>query len=139
MAAFVKFNDFVEEVLKGTHDFSSDTFKMMLSNVAPNASTAALKADVTEIASGSGYAAGGFAITLALSRSAGTAKVTATDKVLTASGGAIATWRYAILYNDTAPGDNLVGYSDFGAAINQADGESFTFDFDATNGLFTLS
>lgn len=138
MAAFTKFNDFVEEVLKGSHNFNADTFKALLSNVAPAASNT-VKADLTEISTGSGYVAGGPSLTVTLSRTSGTAKVVVADKIITASGGSIGPFRYVSIYNDTAAGDPLVGFSDKGSSITLTDGESYTIDFDAAAGLFTFA
>ena len=62
-------------------------------------------------------------------------------RVVTASGGAIADLRYAVLYNDTptAPADPLIGFWDYGATVSLASGETFTVDFSAANGVLTLA
>ena len=54
MAAFQKFNSFVEAVAEKKHDLGSDTLKVMLSNSAP-AATNSIKSDIAEIASGNGH------------------------------------------------------------------------------------
>jgi hypothetical protein len=51
MAAFNKFNAFVEHFAEKVHDLSADTLKILLTNTAP-AATNSLKADLTEIAAG---------------------------------------------------------------------------------------
>jgi len=43
------------------------------------------------------------------------------------------------LYNDTATNKELIGWWDYGSAITLASGETFTVDFDATNGVLTLA
>lgn len=141
MAAYVKFQDFVEQLVKAKHDFSAHTFKVMLSNTAPNASTHTGKSDITEISAGNGYSAGGATSSMSVSESGGTVKVTAADVTFTASGGTIGPFRYVIIYNDsaTSPADALVAYYDYGSSITLNDGESFTTDFDGTNGFFQLS
>jgi hypothetical protein len=48
MATYNKFNQFVDDLAKGVHNFASHTFKVMLTNTAPVA-TNAVKADITEI------------------------------------------------------------------------------------------
>ena len=63
MALYNKFNTFVADVNNKVHNFGSDTFKVILTNVAPVAANA-VKADITEIAGGNGYAAGGASLTL---------------------------------------------------------------------------
>jgi hypothetical protein len=137
MATYVKFNDYIEQLHKGVHDWSSHTFKAGLTNSAPNAATHDEYADITEISAGNGYSAGGMTLdSVTLSESSGTAKVVITDEVLTASGGSIGPFRYVVIYNDTSTGDKLVCYFDYGSSITLASGETFTIDFDATNGLF---
>ena len=83
--------------------------------------------------------AGGVDIDNDATRTTGTVTVTAADKIITASGGTIGPFRYAIMYNDTpaAPADPLIAWWDYGSSITLADGESFTLDFGAS--LFTLA
>lgn len=140
MAAYNKFNQFTKDLVDGVHDFDAHAFKVMLTNTAPVA-TNSVKLDLTEIAAGNGYTAGGTATTITTSTATGTAKATATDVVFTASGGSIGPFRYAVLYNDTptAPADPLISWWDHGSAVTLAAGESFTVDFDATNGVFTVA
>lgn len=123
------------------HNWSSHTFKYALANTAPAAANAVF-ADITEIPAGNGYTAGGMTCdSVTLTETSGTAKVTIADEVLTASGGSIGPFRYVILYNDspTVPADPLVAYWDYGSSITLANGESFTIDADATNGIWQLS
>ena len=142
MATFNKFNAFVEHVAEKIHDLGADTLKVMLTNVAP-AATNSVKADLTEIAAGNGYAAGGTqATTSSSAQSGGTYKLTLADVGVAAAGGAIASFRYALLYNDTPAGavvDPLIGWWDYGSSISPAAGETFTVDFDATNGVLTIA
>lgn len=143
MAAFNKFQSYVEELAKGTHQWHAHTFKERLLNSAPDAAADAVVADLpAEIASGNGYPAGGMTLdSVSLTRSGGTAKLTIADEVLTASGGTIGPFRYAVIYNDTptSPADPLVGWYDYGSSITLNDTESFTTDFDGTNGVWTLA
>lgn len=139
MAAFNKFNAFAEAICEKKHDFSTDTFKIMLTNVAPVA-TNGVKADLTEIAAGNGYTAGGTAVIVSSSSQTG-GTYTATlsgNTVFTASGGNIASFRYVVCYNDTATNDDLVGWWDYGSSISPADAETFTVNTDAVD-LVTLS
>jgi hypothetical protein len=140
MATYNKFNSFVEYQLISNLDWDADTFKVMLTNTAPVA-TNTVKADLTEISAGNGYTAGGTATTISVTRSGGTSKATGTDVVFTASGGSIGPFRYVVLYDDTptSPADPLVAWWDYGSAITLASGETFTVDFDATNGIFQLT
>ena|SRR3990167_1232764 len=142
MATMSKINDFLEQLCHAVHDLDgTHTLKVMLTNVAPVA-TNSVKLDLTEIAAGNGYTAGGTAIaTVTLSRASGTTKITLTDVVFTATGGTMATFQYAVVYNDTptTPADPLMCWYDYGSAIILLVGETFTVDFDATNGWSTFA
>jgi hypothetical protein len=141
-SAFNKFNSFTNELCKGTHNFSSHTFKVALTNTAPVATNSVLT-DITQIAAGGGYTAGaggGYTLdSVTLTTASGVAKVTIADEVITASGGSIASFRYAVVYNDTATNDPLIGWVDYGSSVSPATGETFTIDFDGTNGVFTVT
>lgn len=140
MATYNKIQDYVEQLNKGVHVWSSHTFKALLTNSAPVA-TNTIAANLTDISAGNGYSAGGATLdTVTLSETTGTAKVTVADEVITASGGTIGPFRYIAIYNDTAtsPADALICWFDYGSSITLADTETFTLDFDATNGLFQL-
>lgn len=140
-SAWNKFNDFSEQLIRGVHDWDAHTFRVALTNTAPVATNTVL-ADITQIAAGSGYTTGGTATTVTISETAGTTTVQGTEVVFTASG-AMATFRYAVLYNDTAtsPADALVSWFDYGSAISLTAGETFTVRFNnASPGtMFTLA
>ncbi len=141
MATFNKFNAFVENLAEKVHNLGSDTLKVALSNTAPAASNSVMS-DITQISAGNGYTSGGTAATISASaQSSGIYKLTLAAVVFTASGGSIGPLRYAVLYNDTptSPADPLIGYWDYGTSVTLADGETFTVDFDATNGVLTLT
>lgn len=142
MATYVKFNVLPKDILSAVHNFTSDSFKVVLTNTAPVAASNEVLADITQIADGGGYTAGGYALdNVALSVSAGVAKVVIDDETITAAGGAIGPFRYLVVYNDTptSPADPLCFYYDYGGALTLADGESLSTDFDGTNGVFTLA
>lgn len=139
MAGFNKFNQFTADLLGGVHNFSTHTFKVLLTNTAPVAGNK-VKGDLTEISAGNGYTAGGSASSITVSTASGTAKATPADVTFTASGGTIGPFRYAVLYNDTptSPADPLVGFYDYSSSITLADGESFLVDFDGSAGVLTV-
>lgn len=139
MATVTKFQDYVEQLNLAIHNWGSHTFKAALSNTAPNAGDDEF-ADITEIAAGNGYSAGGMTLdSVTLTETGGTAKVTIADEVLTASGGSIGPFRYIAVYNDTSTGDKLVYFYDYGSSITLLDGETLTLDFDPTAGAWTLA
>lgn len=139
MATPSKFNAFVLDVTNKVHNLGSDTLKVMLTNVAPVA-TNAVKADITEIAAGNGYAAGGTAATLVSNtQTSGVQKLILSNVTFTATPSSIATFRYAVLYNSTAASGNLIAWVDYGAAQTITSGNSFQVQFDATNGVLQLT
>lgn len=142
MAAFNKFQAFVEHLAEGVHNLQSHTLKVMLTNSAPVA-TNSVKTDLTEISAGNGYTAGGNTASMSTSvQSSGTYKLVLSDPATwTAAGGSIGPFRYAVLYNDspTSPADPLIGWWDYGSSITLAAGETFTVDFDATSGVLTIA
>lgn len=139
MAAFVKVNSFVEAVMKKKHNFGTDTLKVMLTNTAPSV-TNSVKADITEIAAGNGYPAGGLAITtVSAAQTSGIFKLVLADATFMASGGNFAAARWAVVYNDSAANKELISYFDYGAAFTLPDGEPLVIDFHDTNGFFTAA
>lgn len=131
MASFVKFQSFVEKLAEKAHNLGADSLKILLSVDAPSASLDAVKADLTsELGTGGGYTAGGSVVTITSSaQAAGVYSLVGTDLVFTAAGASIGPFRYAVLYNDTATNDELIGYWDYGSNITLQDGETLTVDF----------
>lgn len=138
MATFNKFQDFVEQLGLEGHQLNTDTLKVALTNTAPVATQTTFDPVTNHAApaAAAGYTAGGEDVLNTWSETGGTATLAGTDITFTASGGSIGPFRYMVLYNDTSPTDQLVGYYDHGSSITLADGESFVFDI-LTN-LFTL-
>ncbi len=141
MATFNIFEQFSEDLAHGVHNLGTDTLKVYLTNAAPSASGDAIKADLAEISSGNGYTGGGHTPSITSSeQTAGLYKLVLADVTITASGGTIGPFRYAVLYNDTpsSPADPLIGYWDYGSAITLAIGEFVTVDMSPTNGVLQL-
>lgn len=137
MATFNKFHSFVEALAEKVHNLGADTLRVALTNTAPVATNTVL-ANITQIANGNGYPTGGTTATLtSSSQSSGLYKLVLADVVFTATG-SMGPFRYAVLYNDTAANDELIGWWDYGSSITLASGETFTVDFDPTNGVLTV-
>ena len=139
MATYVKFYTFVEDLIAGLHHLgaSGDVLKVYLTNNTPDQGLDAIKGDLPGITEQNGYAPAD--IQNDISRTDGTAKMTAVDVTFTASGGAVGPFRYAVIYNDTcaSPVDPLVCYWDYGSEVTLNDGESFKVDFGTE--VFTIS
>ena len=140
MPTVYKFYSFVEKIHEGAINLGSDTLKVMLTNDAPSLSWDE-KSDVTgELSTAYGYTAGGATLTVTTSaQSSGLYTFICNDITWTASGGSIGPFRYAVFYDDTASGDPLLWYIDFGYGITAASGQSFTIDVDQTSGLYYSS
>jgi hypothetical protein len=135
MAAFNKVNSFVRDILKGVFNCASgaDVLKDALSNTAPSASNALLS-DITQITAANGYSSGGTTIgSTNVTLSGGTATLSGSNVVFTASGGTIGPFRYVVAYDSTptSPLKPLIGWWDYGSSITLADGETFTVDHSA--------
>lgn len=138
MAVYNKFSKFTEDVLSAKHNFASDVFKVMLTDTAPVAANT-VKTDITEIAAGNGYTAGGASMTITVSRTGGTTKTSGVNVLVTATGGTIGPFRYAVLYNATSGTQPLVAWWDYGSSITLANTEQLTISPDAVNGIFQIT
>jgi len=132
MATYNKFQQFMEDVFKGVHNFTADanctvTVALCAAANAPVATNSVL-ADLTQIS----YTNLSSRVVTGITAEhvTGTVHLTGTDLVLTASG-AVATFRYVVLYNDdpTSPADPLIAWYDYGSDVTLASGETFTIDF----------
>jgi len=145
MASFNKVNDFVVNAVHNM-DLESDQVVVALSNTAPGSESSDPSADgngilgnVTEISYTNCSSRN--VTTSSSSQASGTYKLVLADLTLTASGGAIGPFRYIYLYDDTvtSPADPIIGYYDYASSLTLNDGDSFTVDFSAANGVLQLS
>ena len=151
MATFTKIADFVEAGMEQEIDFiTSATISIALSNTAPSSESPVptstgngILANVTQIS----YT--NYSDSLGVDRvlesvtsveSGGTWTFDAADFTITASGGAIATWRYLYIFDQdgTSPTDPLIGVWDHGSAIDLATGETANININAS-GLITIA
>lgn len=132
MASFNKFNQFSTDLCTGKHNLGSDVLYCGLTNTLPVA-TNAVWADITDITAGNGYTAGGSSTGNTGAGASGTYTVTGTNITWTASGGAISTFRYVVLYNhtQTSPLKPLIGWWDYGSALTLSSGDSLTIKFNS--------
>ena len=136
MATFTKFQPFVADLANGVHNLSTGQLVVALTNSAPSASNGTLS-QITQI-NYTGLSSRNITTTSS-TQTSGTYSLVLQDLVLTASG-AIPTFRYVVIYNDTAASDNLIGYYDYGAGgVTLQNGETFTIDFTQSQTLFDLA
>lgn len=129
------------DLLNGTFDIDSDTYKVALFTSASNIGAASTTfAGVTnEVAAANGYTAGGIGVTLVLSGTTSVTCVFSSNPVWTASGGSI-TARFAVLYE---VGGRVLAYvllDSTPADVTATSGNTLTIDSDGTpSPVFTLA
>jgi len=145
MATFNKINDFVVNAVHNM-DLESDQIVVALSNTAPSAEGTdpttdgnGILGNVTEVSYTNCSTRN--VTTSSSTQTSGTYKLVLDDITLTASGGDVGPFRYVYIYNDTVatPADPLIGYYDYGLSLTLNDGDSFTLDFSATDGVIQVS
>lgn len=139
MAAYNKFYAFVEDMAEKVHNLGADALTVALT-AAANApvATNSVLVNLTQI---SYTNLSSRVLTISSSaQTTGTYKLVIADLVLTASG-PVATFRYIAVYNDTptSPADPLISWFDYGSDVTLANGETFTLDFDGTNGFLQVA
>lgn len=137
MATFNKFNSFTEALAEKVHNLGSDTLTVALcaAGNAPVATNTKLS-DITQI-SYTNLSSRVITVTSS-SQSSGVYKLVCQNLVLTASG-TVADFRYVVIYNDTATNDELIGWYDYGSTVSLVNSDTFTIDFDETDGVIQIS
>jgi hypothetical protein len=137
---FTFYDCVAEDVGRGVHNWNADTLKIALSDTAPVIATHAVLADADEISAGFGYSAGGpTVVDTAFSQVDGVATLIGDDLTITAVGGAIGPFQYAVIYNATPAGGALIGYWDYGESITIEEGDALDIDLDQIAGILTLT
>ena len=145
MAAYNKFDQFVEDVAHKIHDLETDALTVAFC-AAANAPVAgnSILGDLTEIAYTNVVTdgAGSRVITITSGgQTSGTYKLILGDMIITATGGAIAAFRYVVIYNDTpaTPLNPLITWYDYGSDLTLLEDETLTIDFSAANGVLQIA
>jgi hypothetical protein len=123
--------------------FDTDAFIIGLSNTLPTAGQAGQTysaANITEIATGNGYTRGtNIAVTTGSNTNTGGVYTwVGTAALLTASGGTIGPFQYAILYDNTSATKPLLGWWATASAITMADTDTFQISW-ASNQILSFS
>ena len=138
MATYVKYQDFVQQLCTGVHNFTAagHQIKAAIHSDAPTVATDDELADLTQV-TGTGYTAKGEDIQNDMTETGGAATVTGVDVVWTAGAGDWSAGRYVSLHNEDSTGDKLICSWDYGSSFTLGNGETFTLDFGAS--VFTLT
>lgn len=130
--ASLNYLSMLDDLVRGNIDFDTDTFKGMLvtSTYVPNATTHMKRSQVTNEASGTGYTAGGFPVTVTVTKN------TANNRMEIAFSSdalpnATITARGMVVYKargGAATEDELVSYLDFGSDVTSTNG-SFAINY----------
>lgn len=130
MATFQVVDEFANFLGKKRDDLSADTFKAVLTDVAPTKTGTQVLADITQIAGANGYTTDGVTLTgvTFAETGAGTGiwQFTCAAFSWTASGGSIAQFRYTAIYDSTSTNKDVAGFLDIGSETNITVGNSFT-------------
>lgn len=137
MAAFNKFNSFVEALAEKVHNLGSDQLMVALTASAnPPVAANTQLSNLTEISYTN--CSGRILTTSSSAQTSGTYKLVILDQLLSASG-TVGPFRYVVLYNNTATNKELIGWYDYGADLTLSSGDTFTIDFDNVNGVIQLA
>lgn len=128
-----------KNLMTGTLDLDTDTFKMALFMSASNAATSTLStyASLTQQSSGGGYAAGGktMSVTWTTGASTGEMRFDATAVIFTASGANLVNVKYAVIHDST----NILCFSMLSTSqFTVTSGNTLTVTPSA-NGIFELN
>lgn len=137
MATYNKFQPMVASLANGVFNFATDQLMVALTATA-NApvNTNSVLANLTEIS----YTnlSSRVITTTSSTQTAGVYSLVLVDLTLTASG-TVATFRYVVIYDNTAASKNLICYFDYGSDLTLNTGESLLIDFSPANTLFTIT
>lgn len=140
MPAVILFDDFVDSLARKRHDLSADTFRVALTNVAPDQAADAVLADITQISNAGGYAPA--IVTLPWAETAAGSGIWqlgdgSADYSYVPVGASFDAFQWVVLYNDSSTDDRLIGYIAYPSAITLAVGQAFDIDA-GTNGWVRL-
>jgi len=134
MASLI-YNSCIDDTAKGSIDFDTDSFKMMLVTSSYTAAkTHSKRSDVTNEVTGTGYSTGGNTATPTVTKDNANNRVDITFSITSWTTSTI-TARAGVIYKSRggiSSADELVGYVDFGSDVSSSSG---TFSVTITSPL----
>ena len=139
---FQKFDSFVKNIANKKYNLGSDTLTIALTDVSPvtaGVSTVGQISEITQI-SYTNLPTSRVVVQASSTQVAGLYTLMCNILDLISTSGLVAQFRYAVLYDATATGFELVGWYDFAQEIilNGATSDHLVLNFDQTNGVLTL-
>jgi hypothetical protein len=128
------FQCFADGLGRGTYQLAADQLFVALTNTEPDAINNKTLADITQIAAGAGYVAGGNPAPV-LSYTAG---VLMLSNVTFAATTVMPTFQYAVLYDATPAAKPLIAFFNNGFPVSLLNGDTFTVNFDPINGALVV-
>ena len=150
MATFAKINDWMLNLHNSEADMNADVLEIALATGAPSSESPDPTTDGNGIATNitpisyTNYSddmgTNRLLETISSTQTSGVYKLDADDIIITASGGALASFQYLYLFNQTVatPTDPIIGVWNHGSAIILASGESATITWNAA-GIYTVT
>lgn len=128
-STLTKFQPFIANVANGKHNLAANQLAVALTNTLPTVGMNALS-EITQIAYTNCSSRN--VTTVSSTQTGGAYSLICADLTLTASGGSVAPFRYAVLHNTIATGFELIGWLDYGSSVTLSSGESLLLDFPPT-------
>lgn len=141
MATYVKFNQYVEDLNHGVHDFSNAALVLYFCNASnPPDVTNTVVGDLTTVSKSNLVAGSDELVINSEGQVGGLYSVDVEDKTLEADGGDFGPFRYVVMANDAAGSDApLICHWDLGTNVTVLDGQQLILNMDNVNGVFRLS
>jgi hypothetical protein len=135
MATFNKFDCWSTDVGLKLHNMNTDTLRVYLTNAQPVVTNTVYNTPA-DLGTAGGYTAGGEDAQNTWAKvgsGPGVGTLVCVDIEWTATAAGIGPFRWAVLYNDTATGKNLIGWWEYATETTLASGEKFKWDAAATS------
>lgn len=140
MATFQVVDEFANFIGQARDNLATNSFRAVLTNVAPSKAGTQVLADITQIAGTGGYASVALTAVTWTETGAGTGiwEFDSAAFAWTAAGADFAPASYVAIYNDTSTNDDVVGYIAYGSTFVVTNGNSLTVTPGAS-GIFRMT
>ena len=138
MATYVKYTSAVEPLVEGDNA-GANAWKIALA-LTVNIADTSFVAGTTDLATAGGYTAGGnVCTTTSAAQTGGVFKLILANPATWTASTVGFIFRYAVLYNSTS--STPYAYWDYGSSVpmNGTNGDTFTVNLDATNGVVQVT